>query len=66
MFQDILELRVENKQKSLGKTVMIMWSHICGKMALIVCKITSPQIISKIRTSKLGRYAICGAIYTCF
>ena len=40
MFQDILELRVENKTKKLGNTFLIIWLQICGKMAWIVCKIT--------------------------
>ena len=33
MFLDILEFRVENKIKSLTKTVLVMWSQICGKVA---------------------------------
>ena len=37
MFQDIQEFRVENSKKYWGKTV---WSHICGKMALNIHKIT--------------------------
>ena len=34
MFQDILEPKVENKNLSLEKTVLIIWSQILGKMAL--------------------------------
>ena len=30
----------ENKPKSLEKNVLVLWSPIRGKMALIVCKIT--------------------------
>ena len=33
MFLDILKLRIENKNKSLGKTVLIMLSQICRQMA---------------------------------
>ena len=40
MFLDIPELRVENKNKKLGKTVVITWSQIFRKMPKIVCKIS--------------------------
>ena len=33
MFQDILELKVENKNSSLDKTVKIIWSQILQKTA---------------------------------
>ena len=33
MLVDIFELQIENKQESLGKTVLIMWSQICEKIA---------------------------------
>jgi hypothetical protein len=33
MSLDILEFRKENKKKYLEKTVMVMWSQTCGKMA---------------------------------
>ena len=34
MFQDIFELKVENKNLSLDKIVHIIWSQILKKMAL--------------------------------
>ena len=34
MFQDIFELKVENKNSSLDKTVKTMWSQILQKIAL--------------------------------
>ena len=34
MFQDIFELKVENKNSSLDKTVKIIWSQILQKKAL--------------------------------
>ena len=49
MFKDILELGVENKKKltkknkkkiNKKKTVLIIWSQIRGKIALIVYKST--------------------------
>ena len=36
MFVDIFELRIENKLKSLEKTVFIIRSHISEKMAYCV------------------------------
>ena len=39
-FLDILELQIENKKKCLGKTVLKIWSLICGKMAAFVRKMT--------------------------
>ena len=40
MFQDILEFRVDKKKKYLEKTVLVIWSQTCGKMAEIVRKVT--------------------------
>ena len=34
IFQDIFELKVQNTNKSLEKTVKILWSQILQKMAL--------------------------------
>ena len=34
MFQDTFELKVENKNLSLDKTVKIIWSRILQKIAL--------------------------------
>ena len=39
MFLDILEFRVENKKKYLGKTVLKMWSQILRKMAYVSTKL---------------------------
>ena len=33
IFLDILELKKENKKKYVEKTVLIIWSYICEKMA---------------------------------
>ena len=38
MCLDILELRIENKKKSLAKTVLKMLSQICGEKKLCVHK----------------------------
>ena len=44
MFLDIQEFRVENKTKNIyKKTVLVMWSKTCGKMAKIVCKVTKKK-----------------------
>ena len=37
----------EQKRKFRKKTVVIIWSQICRKMALIVCKITLKNIFVK-------------------
>ena len=50
MLLDILEFRIENKKKYLEKTVLVMVSQTCGKMANIVRKVTLKIIISKIWT----------------
>ena len=51
-------------KKSFEKNVLLMWSQICGKMALIVRKITLKNKLFKIWTSRgiFWRYAICDAI----
>ena len=41
MFLDTMGPRTENKNASLGKTVLIMWAYICGISVLIVHKMTS-------------------------
>ena len=38
----------ERQKKSLEKTVLIIWSQICEKMALVVCKITYKNIIFQV------------------
>jgi hypothetical protein len=40
MFLDILELQIENKKNALGKTVLKMWSQICGKVPSFVHETT--------------------------
>ncbi len=41
-----------------------MRSQTSGKMAKMLRKVTKKKIIWKIR--KIGRYALCDAIYACF
>ena len=43
-------LRYEEKKNSLG-TVLTMWSQICGKIALLVYKVTSKKS-KKVKTHK--------------
>ena len=50
MFLDILKLGVENKKKSLRKTVLVIRPQSFEKMPYIVCKIGLKKIISKIWT----------------
>ena len=50
MFLDILKFRVENKTKSLRKTVFVIRPQNFEKMPYIVCKIGFKKIISKILT----------------
>ena len=47
---DILEFRIENKKYYIEKTVLVMVSQTCGKMAKIVGKVTLKMIICKIQT----------------
>ena len=51
MFIDILEFRIEKNKKSLGKTVLKMWSQICGKK-----KFMCPQKRFKKKVQKLKKY----------
>ena len=39
MFLNILELKIENKNVNLGKTVLIMWSQICGSATYLFTKL---------------------------
>ena len=59
-----MEPRTENKKSSLEKTVLIMWTQICGIIALTVHKITSKKLFVRFRPQGVNflRYAI----YTCF
>ena len=43
MFLDNIELRIENKNLSLGKSVLHFWSQICGKMAEWVHKMVKKK-----------------------
>ena len=51
MFLDFLEFGVENKKDLLEKTVLVIWSQTCGKMASIVRKITYKKLFLKLRLS---------------
>ena len=51
----ILEFGLENKKKYLEKTVLVIWSQTCGKIARIVCKITLKKIVWKFGLS-LGKF----------
>ena len=52
MFLESFELGVQNKNNSLGKTVLKMWSQICGKIAMLVHKITLKKKCKKVKTHK--------------
>ena len=43
MLLDILVFGVENNTDYLEKTVLLMWSHTCDKMAKIVRKTTQKK-----------------------
>ena len=49
MFLDNIELRIENKKSSLGKTVLQLWSQIFAKMAKLVHKMTLKKKFKKER-----------------
>ena len=52
MFLDILELRVENNKKYLEKkTVLVMGTQTCGKIASIVRKVTLKKKFEKLGLS---------------
>ena len=36
MFLDSFGLLIENKKNYLGRTVLEMWSQVCGKIAMLV------------------------------
>ena len=40
MFLDSFELSIENKKNSLEKTVLEIWSQICGGIAMLIHKVT--------------------------
>ena len=40
MFLDILEFKIQTQKNYLEKTVVVIWSQTCRKMAKIVNKIT--------------------------
>ena len=52
MFLDNIELRIENKNWSLGKTVLQFWSQICEQMAKLVHKMTLKKKRSKTKKIK--------------
>ena len=43
-------VKSRKQKKYLEKTVLVVWSQTCGKMAEIVRKVTLKKIIRKIRT----------------
>ena len=46
MFLDTMKPRTENKKLSLGTTAVIIRAHICGKIALMVHKMTPNFFLS--------------------
>ena len=51
MVLDILEFRIENQQKSLGKTVLKMRSQICEEKSYVSTKMLLEKS-SKLKTTK--------------
>ena len=51
MYLDSFELQIENKKNSLRKTVIKMWSQTCGKIAMLVHKVTLKKS-EKVKTHK--------------
>ena len=50
---DFLVLKIEeDKNLSLGKTVLILWLQICEKIAYFVGKITLEKKCKKVQTQK--------------
>ena len=47
IFLDNFELPIENKKNSLGKTVLELWSQICGQIAMEINKVTLKKIAKK-------------------
>ena len=46
-------LAFNRKQKnSLGKTVLEMWSQICGQIAMVINKVTLKKSAKKVKTHK--------------
>ena len=39
-FLDNIDLRIENKNSSLGKTVLQLWSQICEQLTILVHPMT--------------------------
>ena len=52
MFLDILDFRIENKNNGLEKTVLKMWSQICGEKSLCVHKTTLRKKVQKLKITK--------------
>ena len=51
MFLDILELRIENKNKIVGKTVLKMSSQISGEKVIVSTKVLLEKF-QKLKTTK--------------
>ena len=52
MFLDNIELRIEHKNASLGKTVLQLWSPICRQIAKLVYKMTLKKKFQKQQNQK--------------
>ena len=52
IFLDSSEIWIENKKNSLGKNVLKIWSQICGKISMLVHKVTMKLKCKKVKTHK--------------
>ena len=51
MFLDSFELSIENNKINVGKTVLNMWSQICGRIAMLIHKVTLGKKVQKSKKS---------------
>ena len=64
MFLDILEFRVENKKKYLGKTVLKIWSQILRKMAYVSTKLLlAENAKKKLKQKTMKTFKILGGFW---
>ena len=52
IFLDSFELSIGNQIFFIEKTVLKMWSQICGKNAMLVHKVTLKKKCKKVKTHK--------------
>ena len=50
VYRQLWALSTKQQQKSLWQTVLKMWSQICGKIAMLVKKVTLKKKVQKSKT----------------